>query len=66
MITFKTTSPEQTERFGYELAKSLVVGGFAELLADFLEVRRIKDVAHSHVHDGLRAPRGDIVSVLAT
>ncbi len=34
MITFKTTSPEQTERFGYELAKSLVAGDVIALTGD--------------------------------
>ena len=34
MITFKTTSPEQTERFGYELAKSLDAGDVIALTGD--------------------------------
>ena len=34
MISFKTTSPEQTERFGYELAKSLVAGDVIALTGD--------------------------------
>ena len=34
MISFKTTSPEQTERFGYELAKSLVSGDVIALTGD--------------------------------
>ena len=34
MITFKTTSPEQTERFGYELVKSLVAGDVIALTGD--------------------------------
>ena len=34
MIKFKTTSPEQTERFGYELAKSLVAGDVIALTGD--------------------------------
>lgn len=34
MIKFKTTSPEQTEKFGYELAKSLVGGDVIALTGD--------------------------------
>ena len=34
MIRFKTTSPEQTERFGYELAKSLDAGDVIALTGD--------------------------------
>ena len=34
MIRFKTTSPEQTEKFGYELAKSLVGGDVIALTGD--------------------------------
>ena len=34
MIRFKTTSPEQTERFGYELAKSLVSDDVIALTGD--------------------------------
>lgn len=34
MITFKTTSPEQTEKFGYELAKSLCGGDVIALTGD--------------------------------
>ena len=34
MITFKTTSPEQTEAFGRELAKSLISGDVIALTGD--------------------------------
>lgn len=34
MIRFKTTSPEQTESFGYELAKSLTSGDVIALTGD--------------------------------
>lgn len=34
MIRFKTTSPEQTEKFGYELAKSLCAGDVIALTGD--------------------------------
>ena len=34
MIKFKTTSPEQTEKFGYELAKSFVGGDVIALTGD--------------------------------
>ena len=34
MIRFKTTSPEQTERFGYELAKDLCGGDVIALTGD--------------------------------